>query len=57
MDVLKDLELSMSRMKVEIVGDEVTRLKHKLTIVREVVDDTRATAEERLAWLREYLAQ
>jgi hypothetical protein len=50
------LEKDVLALKADVANYNLTQLREKLAKVKEVVEDTRGTAEERLAWLRDYLA-
>lgn len=51
------LESRLSALRIEMRDAEVERLQSKLDVVRLVLNDGERTAEERLAWLRDYLGQ
>jgi len=49
------LEKDLLVLKSDVANYNVTHLREKLADVRRVVFDTKGTAEERMAWLRDYL--
>lgn len=52
---LRDIEAEVAAVAIDTREAEIARLEAKLAKVREVVNDA-APAEERIQWLRDYLA-
>lgn len=48
------LEKDILVLKSDVANYNLASLREKLAEVKRVVEDTRGTAEEQLAWLRDY---
>jgi hypothetical protein len=51
-----ELEKALAAARLDLRDSELARLRAKLEEIKRVLSDDRGTPEERLEWLREFLA-